>query len=114
MELDEKNIKRLVRFYGRYFVNNWRKLAVKIAAYAYLIGVFGFLATYCSYHFRIASEALSFLFTWLATSAIYLVYVILNHTVVSFAVNHKTLLLLELLTLVMIICIFTTNLRLHN
>lgn len=114
MELDSKNIKRLMDVFRGYVKNNWRTLLVRFVAYTYLFGIFCFIALYYSYNVRVSVKPLSYFFIVMTTLCIYLLYVIINHLLVRIVVPHKILLIFDLLTFMMLACISMSDSWVEN
>lgn len=75
-------------------------------AYLFLFGVYVYLISLSVFDMRIAAyPVIIFYYIWL----IYILFVIINHTVIRFVVPHKRLLLIESLLLTTIVTILIGN-----
>lgn len=114
MELNSTNIKRLVNIYKRYIERNWRNLLIRLLAYIYLFGAFGFIALYSSLNIRISTKPLGYFLVLSIILGFYLLYVIINHLLVRIVVSHKILFIFDLLTLIMLVCLFLSDMWTEN
>lgn len=114
MELDSSNIIILIKIFWRYIKNNWRILSIQSIGFVYLFGTFCYMTLFFSYNVRVAVKPLSYLIILLITMGIYLLYVIINHSIVRIVISHKTLLIFDVLTFIMIICIAVSDLWVEN
>lgn len=80
-----------------------------LLAYLYLFGSFVFFALFFSYNVRIADKPIGYILILMIISCIYLFYVLLNHLLVRLVVSHKILLLFDMLTLIMLICVLLSD-----
>ena len=114
MELDSSNIKRLINIYQHYLKKNWRIFSIRFMTYAYMFGGFCFMCLLFSYNVRIAVKPLSYFAILLTTLCAYIFYVIVNHIFIRFVISHKTLLIFDLLTFFMLICITASDVLVEN
>lgn len=105
MELDSKNIKRLVNIFLHHIKKNWRILSIRFIAFVYLFGTFCYMALFFSYNVRLAVKPLGYFFVLLIISVIYLLYFVINHVLVRLVISHKTLFVFDILALIMLISI---------
>lgn len=110
MELDSINIKRLIKIYRYYIEKNWRRLLIRFVAFVYLFSGFTFFALYFSYNIRIAAKPLGYFLILMITQGLFLLYILINHLLIRIVVSHKTLLIFDLLTIIMLVCIFLSDL----
>lgn len=114
MELDSTNIKRLINIFWRYIKKNWRILSIQSIGFVYLFGTFCYMAIFFSYNVRVAVKPLSYFMILMITLGVYLLYVIINHSLVRIVIPHKILLIFDVLALIMLICIAVSDLLVEN
>ncbi len=80
---------------------NWRWTGpvAKGMAYVYLMGGFCFMGLWGSYAMGSSVRPIGLFLTLLIIASMFTLYAILNHLIVRLVVSHKTLALIELLTL---------------
>lgn len=114
MELDSHNMLRLYKVCRYRIIKNRRTLVKNLLAYLYLFGSFVFFALFFSYNIRLADKPIGYIIVLMITPCIYLFYVLLNHMLVRSVVSHKILLLFDMLTLIMLICILLSDIWAEN
>lgn len=114
MKLDSTNITRLINVLWRYIKKNWRVLAIKTIAFVYLFGTFCCMTLYVSYNVWVATKPLGYLFILLIITGAYLLYVIINHSIVRIVIPHRILLIFDILTFIMIISLMISELWIEN
>ncbi len=108
MELDSRNIKRLLRIQKHYIAKNWVSFLKKAVAYIYLCTVFAVMLTFFSYMVTHHVE-LEIGFALLVILCLFPINLIVNHLIVRIAVSHKTLFIFEILTVLAIVSILLGN-----
>lgn len=114
MELDNSNIKRLLKITIYNAKKNKRKLLMRIMAYLYLFGTFYFMALFYSYEIRDAVKPLGWFFLNMITLCFYLLYIVINHLLLSIVIPHKILLIFDLLTVIMLLSICVSDVLIEN
>lgn len=114
MELDSTNIIRLTRIFWRYIKKNRRILSIQFIGFVYLFGAFCYMTLFFSYNVRCAVKPLSYLMILMITLGMYLLYVIINHSLVRIIISHKILLIFDILALLMIICVMMSDIWIAN
>jgi len=107
MELDERNIRRLIRIRTHYIKKNFRNILLSIMAYLYLYGGFYYIVSYYAKGLLEYWYSLEFLLITGVTLLLYIAYLLINHLIVRFVIRHKILLIFDtLLLMVLIECLF--------
>lgn len=114
MELDSKNIKRLVSILLYRIQKNRRILSTRFIAFVYLFGAFCYMALFFSYNVRVAVKPLSYFVILLIMSAAYLLYVAFNHLLVRLVISHRILLIYDFLALIMLVSIIISDVWAEN
>lgn len=114
MELDSRNIKRLVNIFLHHIKKNWRILSIRFIAFVYLFGTFCYMALFFSYNVRLSDKPLGYFLVLLIISGIFLLYVAINHLLVRLVISHKILLIYDILALIMLISIMLSDLWAEN
>lgn len=109
MELDSKNIKRLVSILLHNIKKNRRVLSIRFIAFVYLFGTFCYMALFFSYNVRVADKPLGYFMILLIMGATYLLYVTINHLLVRLVISHRILMIYDLLALIMLISIILSD-----
>lgn len=105
-ELTYPYIRRVFRSCLRKVSENRVKILKTVFAYIFLFGIYVYLTHLSVFDMQIAAHPVIILcYIWL----IYILFVIINHSVIRFVVPHKRLLLVESLLLTTIVTILIGN-----
>lgn len=109
MELDSRNILRLYRICLHNIKKNRVILTKRVVAYIYLYGAYTYMVLYFSYNIHVADKPISFFLVIMRIIGAYLLYVLINHLLVRCVIQNRILLIFDLLSLIMLICIAITE-----
>ena len=109
MELDSKNLQRLLKICLYRVIKKRKMLFWKSIAFIYLLGGFCFFSLYFSYNIRIAVKPLSYFILLFKTAGFFFLYVLINHLLIRTALSHKTLLIFDTLVFILLISIFISD-----
>lgn len=110
MELDGRNIVRLIRFFGRHIKKNWKRILAKTLAYTYCYAVFCFMTIEYSFSIRIGAKPIGFFLAMMIGIALYLLFVLINHLIVRLVIPHKILFIFDSLLFAMMVCVTISDL----
>lgn len=109
MELDTRNISRLLQIYMYRMKKNRKILIKRSIALIYLYGFYTCMILYYSYNIYIADKPISYFLLLLKSLGIYILYVAINHLLIRRVIQNRTLLIFDMLSLIMLFCIFITE-----
>lgn len=114
MELNGKNINRLIRYHQYRLKRNWKDICLKILAWIYLLSAFCIFANCFSYNIIIADKPLGYFIVVIKAVGYYALFVLVNHLLVGKIISHQILFVIEILAVLMLFSLLLTDARLEN
>lgn len=100
MELDERNIKRILAVWKWYLKKNWARILKLMSSYAYLYIAWVLIILFFMTGIKDCVWPLGGFFLMAATSVCFIVYVLINHLLICRIIRHCKLFLFESLLLI--------------
>lgn len=105
MEIDSRNIKRLIKIFNHRICQKKTVYVMRILSWLYLIGSYIYMLEYFKAGINESSRPLGWFFVVCVTILMYLVYVLLNHVIIKKFVKHKLLFTIELLLMISLLVV---------
>ena len=97
MELDSKNLKRIIRVWRRSLKRNYIQILLHFISYVYLYFGFLYIVLYAIYNICGASRPIGLFLIFSYVMLFYLIYILINHIIVRCVIGYKILIVFDIL-----------------
>ncbi len=95
----------------RNLLHNWKTISLRLIAYVYLYGAFAYMTIYASFGIRTAARPIGLLLGSASTILMYVLYCIVNHTLIRRIIKQGSLIIFEILLLVTLFCLYIADIK---